>query len=75
MNGTPGTNTNGFHIAQWGNGTDPGSGYHGLIDEVRLSDVALDPTQLGFSGSLANASSTVSLNGKLTTVWGKIKQE
>jgi len=71
MKGTPATNKNGFHIAQWGKGTDPGAGYHGLIDEVRLSDVALDSAKLGFYST----ASAVHVKEKLTTAWGKIKQE
>jgi hypothetical protein len=73
MIGTPKVNANSFHVAQWGNGTDPAAGYHGIIDEIRLSDEALAPAELGFNRTIAKAA--VSANGKLATVWGRIKQE
>jgi len=45
----------------------------GLLDEIRISDVALNPNQLGFSGSLAAGVTTVEPGDKLSACWGKIK--
>jgi len=41
------------------------------LDEIRLSDEALDVKDLGFHQSLALA---VTLKGKLATFWGKVKE-
>jgi len=59
-----------LHIGnEWTN-----SNWHtGLMDEIRISDTALDVAELGFDKSLAHTA--VDRKGKLATFWGKVKTQ
>jgi hypothetical protein len=46
----------------------------GLIDEIRISDTALDVNELGFDGSLA-IKEAVDQRGKLAVSWGVLKTQ
>ena len=47
----------------------------GLIDEIRISDTALDVAELGFDKSLVPVGRAVDKEGKLATSWGRIRTE
>jgi len=60
-----------FYIAYTPPNVGGGGQYEGLIDEVRISDVALKPSELGFHKPLEPEA--VELLYKLSTTWGIIK--
>ncbi|MBC8460545.1 MAG: LamG domain-containing protein [Deltaproteobacteria bacterium] len=61
-----------FYIGYTPPNVGGGGQFKGLIDDVRISDVALSADELGFNGPLKP--SAVSSLDKLAVTWGTIKQ-
>lgn len=62
-----------FYIGYTPPNVGGGGQFKGLIDEVRISDVALKPSELGFHGPLEPE--VIECMGKLSTTWGSLKGE